>query len=750
MVRSAELNLICVGILVSGALTFSSLSFAQVATGKPIEDITNMVKGLGGLLSNLVSPKGQKFRALLADKKYFDAAEMYAADRPYFDGQNPGFAAELKVLGEGLNAEYEPEIVKEISELEALSRTYDPRPEQWPAIRQALDKATRLINGYDKVEVLRSDAFRSAKANELSAAKKRLENLYEVSAAVALESFDFRGTVNFFDVYPISSESPGTSSILHAVVSRLSNFSSEELLRFSKMYSAALKDADTTQIGNMYVERVFTEGAGRNYGFFEKLDVIRKAREVGFKVSEVKNFSVAYVQLAQDNQTIGAPYPKIETAKDGALRAVSAGEIAADGKLAGSNYLVVVQALPIVVGRKVLEKREQSSRFQAGTQNVPNPQYAVAQSKLMEVQSQYNSQQVQNSYTPAVGAAAGLLRGIADGIMASSVSKARNELNSTSPTVSEPVYQNYQFVVTQVQVARESTYRIWIFDRLSKSFAQQEISSVETKNFHLAHNLRDQDEDIYKHRQDFVDEKVIDAFEKGSDVVQFSWLAKEVVKAAPQFRPLKSEALLLAEAPISNKNKTATAFDARAGSVISDDPRADSVVVIRTLKGSLGSGFFVAPDTVLTNYHVIEGTQLVELSRRNGSRFTGRVFKSDIGLDLALIKVTETGRPVQFSNSTLSTGATVEAIGHPSGLEFTVTRGIISAVRKMRNPLVRGSNEMLVIQTDAAISPGNSGGPLFVGPQVVGINSQKLVKTGVEGIGFAVHYAEVQRFLQEP
>ena len=122
----------------------------------------------------------------------------------------------------------------------------------------------------------------------------------------------------------------------------------------------------------------------------------------------------------------------------------------------------------------------------------------------------------------------------------------------------------------------------------------------------------------------------------------------------------------------------------------------------------------------------------------------------DIGLDLALIQVSEIGKPVQFSSAPLSTGATVEAIGHPQGLEFTVTRGIISAIRKMKNSLVRGSREMLIIQTDAAISPGNSGGPLFLGMNVIGVNSQKLVKTGVEGLGFALHYAEVQRFIQEP
>jgi serine protease Do len=78
-----------------------------------------------------------------------------------------------------------------------------------------------------------------------------------------------------------------------------------------------------------------------------------------------------------------------------------------------------------------------------------------------------------------------------------------------------------------------------------------------------------------------------------------------------------------------------------------------------------------------------------------------------------------------------------------------MTRGIVSAVRKMTNPLVPGSREMLVIQTDAAISPGNSGGPLFIGNQVVGINTQKLVRRGVEGVGFAIHYAEALRFIQE-
>jgi serine protease Do len=67
----------------------------------------------------------------------------------------------------------------------------------------------------------------------------------------------------------------------------------------------------------------------------------------------------------------------------------------------------------------------------------------------------------------------------------------------------------------------------------------------------------------------------------------------------------------------------------------------------------------------------------------------------------------------------------------------------------MKNPLVPGSREMLVVQTDAAINPGNSGGPLFLDGKVIGVNSQKLSAKGIEGLGFAVHFTEVVRFLQE-
>jgi S1-C subfamily serine protease len=166
-------------------------------------------------------------------------------------------------------------------------------------------------------------------------------------------------------------------------------------------------------------------------------------------------------------------------------------------------------------------------------------------------------------------------------------------------------------------------------------------------------------------------------------------------------------------------------------------------------KGSLGTGFYVEPELVLTNYHVIEGAQFVEMKLRNGLETFGKVVKSDVRLDLALVRVQARGKPVQFHSGAIPLGATVEAIGHPKGLEFSITRGVVSALRRQPSPFGVSGKEVLFVQTDAPINPGNSGGPLFLGNNVVAVNDNKFAGKGIEGIGFSVHYTEVQDFLRE-
>lgn len=161
-----------------------------------------------------------------------------------------------------------------------------------------------------------------------------------------------------------------------------------------------------------------------------------------------------------------------------------------------------------------------------------------------------------------------------------------------------------------------------------------------------------------------------------------------------------------------------------------------SGVVFKTLEGSA---------YIVTNNHVIEGANKVEVSLYNGEKTTAEVVGADALTDLAVIKidssfVTDT---LEFGDSSqLRPGDQVIAIGNPLGLDLsrTVTQGIVSAIdRDIAVSTSAGQWELNVIQTDAAINPGNSGGALInTSGQVIGINSLKISDDGVEGLGFAI------------
>lgn len=207
------------------------------------------------------------------------------------------------------------------------------------------------------------------------------------------------------------------------------------------------------------------------------------------------------------------------------------------------------------------------------------------------------------------------------------------------------------------------------------------------------------------------------------------------------------EAVAGADAPQTDAAATdAVALDAYSRTVSSIVDQVGPAVVHLHVIGAggrrrgAGSGVLITPDgLLLTNSHVAAGATQIAVSTQAGEQLSARLVGDDPDTDLALVRVTEqiTLPAARLGDSkSLRRGQLVVAIGNPLGFESTVTAGVVSALgRSLRAATGRLIEDL--IQTDAALNPGNSGGPLVASSgEVVGINTA--VIQGAQGICFAV------------
>lgn len=164
-----------------------------------------------------------------------------------------------------------------------------------------------------------------------------------------------------------------------------------------------------------------------------------------------------------------------------------------------------------------------------------------------------------------------------------------------------------------------------------------------------------------------------------------------------------------------------------------------------------GSGVILTTDGyIVTNYHVVEGARQISVTLHDDSTYTATVVGSDQQSDIALLKIDATGlTPAVLGDSdSVQVGEVVIAVGNPMGtLGGTVTDGIVSALN--RDISVEG-NEMTLMQTSAAISPGNSGGGLFnTNGELIGIVNAKYSDEDAEGLGFAIPVNTMKTVVQD-
>lgn len=167
-----------------------------------------------------------------------------------------------------------------------------------------------------------------------------------------------------------------------------------------------------------------------------------------------------------------------------------------------------------------------------------------------------------------------------------------------------------------------------------------------------------------------------------------------------------------------------------------------------------GSGFIWDTEgNIVTNYHVVASASIVDVEFADGSQYSASVIGLDPNSDLAIIKVNPNGKiltPLNLGDSTnVKVGNHTIVIGSPFGQEFSMSTGIVSAIKRTVPSQNARFSIPNVIQTDAAINPGNSGGPLMdIDGNVIGINSQIISRSGGnQGIGFAIPINSVKKII---
>ena len=181
-----------------------------------------------------------------------------------------------------------------------------------------------------------------------------------------------------------------------------------------------------------------------------------------------------------------------------------------------------------------------------------------------------------------------------------------------------------------------------------------------------------------------------------------------------------------------------------------DLPQLERRMPRERVERGTGSGFIIDKNgDIITNAHVVEGSNRVTVTLKDGRQLEGKVLGTDPLTDIAVVKVNANNLPTVKigSSANLQPGEWAIAIGNPLGLDNTVTAGIISALGR-RSGEIGVDKRVSFIQTDAAINPGNSGGPLLNQKgEVIGVNTA--IIQGAQGLGFSIPIETAQRIAKQ-
>jgi serine protease Do len=723
---------------------------------------TNEAGRSGANSYNIFFTQADHVKQLLDEKKPLQASHVYNEHTSFFIGKGNVYNDLLTRLRRDVEANVASKTNPVLTQLMEVG--WPAEPAQWPTIKQRLIAAKSVLKDAESHEILywQSPApILLHLKNGLSAREKSIED----HAGKAFLSYGLRASPKFQDAYPTE---VAVGSVIEkneeALLKLVAQLSTDELPAVYKKYGTFLTDAlrrsITARHFDLTKKQLLASGKSRVSALVE---TIRKTQSAGIPLYPSQAVSVRVVDISSRTLAKAGQFDfPVELKTD---LPVKIKQTTLDEALSSPGSEDVVLLLDVGAARAEREidtYKQIPSEQKIGTKSVPNPGYSTAQNQVtqaqMNVQSaQMGKVQADSQYCANMGCV--FVKAIAQAAAMAEVNKANDALTSamsnfqTTPMMlEEPVFAAYTFRSAAVAVEKSAVVNYYVIDRLAGRYLKDSFDAEEKRNFKVPYGISANDRHRERHLADHDAEKDVVAFEAASMKVPLDALLDQFIATEAEATQLPDE-VALRHAIVEDKNIALSKFQAdrvREATNTQFSKLAESVVAVFHPDGrSMGSGFYVNDDLVLTNQHVVGDAKFVELKRKDGQESFGKVLDRDIRRDLALLRVESRGSPVAFYNhADMPIGETVIAIGHPRGLEFSVSRGVVSAIRQIAGNEA-GGNKIWHIQTDTSINPGNSGGPLFLDGKVVGVNTWALREGKDSGLNFALHFKEVLEFLKK-
>lgn len=726
-----------------------------------------LTSGDGGSPYNLFYTPKDHAQELMATARWAEVSTLYADQRSWFAAR-PEERAALSSAATALAADLDARAAAARRGLVAEA-TVDPA--SWTARADGLRAARKVLADIEGEVLVRDLGVGVPQGALLREDVEALVAALERQAAAALRAFDPLSDRDFFAAYPVSlDETAVLEAVLDDTLARLDSEGPDRVVLFLERYEDSLSAAAAARIADAVVDAVVAqEGGADGLNLREALSTTDRLAVLGLDVATLPGLSLAFADVTSQ-QLLDRGGIEFAAAVDLDLPIEVEGTTIEAGTAPGSgvDYLIVFDVALANADRRLTQSVGNRSEMIVGYREVPNPDWKSLQIDLtqaqqtlsMRQQQVFSTQMSQPAPQPGLaGALSGMASVLATAAARAEADEAQREVNTilevmrgTPEYVEEAVMRPYEYRVANVEASKTMTVNYYLVDVARRTVFKGLFDVVERADYDLVFGVQPTDpRKAQIEERGWTEDEAI-AWEQAPIAVPLSAIVEDYLAAPDALTRLASVDALFADIARTRQVAIDRADSERVtASVDRNDARWDSVVKVLNPQGSFGTGFYVASNMIMTNHHVIDGARFVEILRFDGTESFGRVIEADERLDLAVIRVEARGKPVEFyTNQDLKIGAEIEALGHPHGLDFTVTRGIVSAVRALES-LSGIGEDVWFVQTDADINGGNSGGPLFLGQRVIGVNTWGATggggSSGSIGLNFAVHYKEVRDFL---